>query len=85
MIACTVRLFVSETDSRRVMASLTPIIGWTRVQPGCRACYLLTDTEAPRTLILWEEWDTQEDLDRHLSSREYRRVLAAIELSQEAP
>lgn len=56
MIVFILRLLLSETDRRRVIASLTPLIGWTRVQPGCRACYLLTDTEAPRTLILWEEW-----------------------------
>jgi quinol monooxygenase YgiN len=85
MIACTVRLFVSENDRRQVIASLTPLIGWTRVQPGCRACYLLADIEEPRAVVLMEEWDTQDNLDRHLCSKDYRRVLAAIELSQEAP
>jgi quinol monooxygenase YgiN len=85
VIMCTVRLLLSETDRRRVITSLTPLIGWTRVQPGCRGCHLLTDTEDPRALVLWEEWNTQGDLDRHLRSTEYQRVLAAIELSQEAP
>jgi quinol monooxygenase YgiN len=85
MIACTMRLFVSENDRRQVIASLTPLIGWTRVQPGCRACHLLADLEEPRAIVLTEEWDTQDDLDRHLRSKDYRRVLAAIELSQEAP
>ena len=85
MIACTVRLVVSETDRRRIVASLTPLMEWTRVQPGCRACHLLADLEEPRAIILTEEWDTQDDLDRHLCSKDYRRVLAAIELSQETP
>jgi quinol monooxygenase YgiN len=85
MIASSLRLLLSETDFRKVISSLTPLIGWTRVQPGCRACRLLTDTEDPRALVLWEEWDTQDDLDRHLRSREYQRVLAAIDLSQDAP
>jgi quinol monooxygenase YgiN len=85
MIVSTLRLLLSETDRRRVITSLTPIIAWSRVQPGCRACHLLADTEDPRALVLWEEWDTRDDLDRHLRSQEYRRVLAAIELSQEAP
>jgi quinol monooxygenase YgiN len=85
MIFSRVRLLLSETDRRRVITSLTALVGWNRVQPGCRACHLLTDTEDPRALVLWEEWESQEDLDRHLRSEEYRRVLAAIELSQEAP
>jgi quinol monooxygenase YgiN len=85
MIICTLRLLVSDSDRRQVLASLTPLIGWTRVQPGCRSCRLLSDLEEPRAVVLTEEWDTQDDLDRHLRSKDYRRVLAAIELSQEAP
>lgn len=85
IIACTIRLFVSEDDRPRVLASLTPLIGWTRVQPGCRACHLLADLEESRAIVLTEEWDTQDDMDRHLRSKDYRRVLAAIDLSQESP
>lgn len=85
MIVCTLVLTLSETDRRKVIASLSPLIGSTRIQPGCRACSLLFDAEDSRRLVLWEEWDTQEHLDRHLRSEDYRRVLAAIELSQEAP
>ncbi len=85
MIVSTLRILVPESDRRQVITSLTPLIGWTRVQPGCRACHLLTDIEDPRALVLLEDWDTQEHLDRHLRSEDYRRVLAAIELSQGAP
>ena len=85
MIVCTVRLLVSQTDRRQIITSLIPLIGWTRVQPGCRACHLLTDLEEPRAIVVMEEWDTRDDLDRHLRSKDYRRLLAAIELSQEAP
>jgi|WetSurMetagenome_2_1015567.scaffolds.fasta_scaffold939564_1 quinol monooxygenase YgiN len=85
MIRCTLRLLVPEAHRRQVVASLTPLIGWTRVEPGCRACHLLADLEEPRAIVLAEEWDTQDDLDRHLRAEDYRRVLEAIELSQEAP
>ncbi len=85
MIVCTLILTVSETDRRKVIASLTPLVGWTQVQPGCQACHLLSDVEDPRALVLLEEWDTQEQLDSHLRSEDYRRVVAAMELSQEAP
>lgn len=85
MIVFRLRILVTESDRRQVIASFEPLIAWTRVQPGCRACHLLTDIEDPRGIVLLEEWDTQEHLDRHLRSEDYRRVLAAIELSQEAP
>ncbi len=85
MILCTLRLLLSETDRVRVITSLTHLIGWTRVQPGCRACHLLTDIEEPGALVLLEEWETPDHLNRHLRSEDYRRVLAAIELSQGPP
>jgi quinol monooxygenase YgiN len=85
MITCTVRLRVSETHRSQILTSLTALIGWTRVEPGCRGCHLLADLEEAQAIVLWEEWDSQDDLDRHLRSEDYRRVLAAIELSPEAP
>jgi quinol monooxygenase YgiN len=85
MIRCTLRLLVSEAHRRQVVASLTPLIGWTRVEPGCRGCHLLADLDEPRAIVLTEEWETQGDLDHHLRSEDYRRVLEAIELSEEAP
>jgi quinol monooxygenase YgiN len=85
LIVFSLRILVLESDRRRVITSFEPLIAWTRVQPGCRACHLLTDIEDPRRIVLLEEWDTQEQLDRHLRCEDYRRVLAAIELSQEAP
>ncbi len=85
MIVFTLRILVPDSDRRQVITSFEPLVAWNRVQPGCRACHLLTDIEDSRALVLLEEWDTQEHLDRHLRSEDYRRVLAAIELSEEAP
>ncbi len=85
MVVSMVVLRLSERDRRNVIASLKPLVGSTRTYPACRGCFLLFDSEDPRKLVLWEEWDTQEDLDRHVRSRDYRVVLAAIDLSQAAP
>jgi quinol monooxygenase YgiN len=85
LIVCTVTFTLSEPDRRKVIASLSPLLGSTRAQPGCRVCALLLDAEDPRRLVLWQEWDDQEQLARHLGSEDYRLVLAAIEMSREAP
>jgi quinol monooxygenase YgiN len=85
MIVCTIALTIAEKDRRKVISSLLPVVGSTRVQPGCHVCSMLTDVDDPSVLVLWEEWDTQENLDRHLRSSDYRLVIAAMELSQESP
>jgi len=85
MIVCTIALTLSEKDRRKVISSLLPVVGSTRVQPGCQVCSMLTDVDDPRVLVLWEEWDTQKNLERHLRSSDYRLVLAAMDLSRDAP
>ncbi len=85
MIVCTLSLTLSERDRQKVIASLRPLIGSTRAMPGCRVCCLLFDAEDARRLVLWQEWDSQDQLARHLGSEDYRLVLAAIDMSQEAP
>ena len=85
MIVCTIVLTLPEKDRRKVISSLLPLVGSTRVQPGCQVCSMLIDVDDPRVLVLWEEWDTKENLDRHLRSSDYRLVIAAMELSQQAP
>jgi len=85
MIVCTIVLTLPKKDRRKVISSLLPLVGSTRVQPGCQVCFMLTDVDDPRVLVLWEEWDTRENLERHLRSSDYRLVLAAMELSQVVP
>jgi quinol monooxygenase YgiN len=85
MIVCTLVLKFSGSDRPKVIASLIPLLGSTRAQPGCVTCSLLSDVEDPETLVLHEEWDSREQLDRHLASAEYRLILAAIDLSRDEP
>jgi quinol monooxygenase YgiN len=85
MIVCTIALTLSEADRKKVIASLLPVVGSTRVQPGCQICSMLFDVDDPRVLVLWQEWLSQGDLDRHLRSADYRLVLAAMELSAKPP
>ncbi len=68
MIVCTIVINSSEADRLKVIKSFVPLIGLTRVQTGCRVCSLLFDCEDPLKLVLWEEWDTREHLERHLRS-----------------
>jgi hypothetical protein len=35
--------------------------------------------------MLMEEWDRQEDFERHVRSAVFRRLLAVLELSESAP
>ena len=59
--------------------------GPTEVSSGCRACRIVQDVEDENVLTCIVTWETQEDLEEHLRSERFRRLLPYIEMSREPP
>jgi quinol monooxygenase YgiN len=57
----------------------------TRVQPGCISCRLYHDAKEEDVIMIEEVWRSQEELERHLRSAEYRNVLLVVELAYKEP
>ena len=55
------------------------------MEPGCLGCGIYAGVEDANILAFMEEWDTQEDFERHLRSAAYRTLLEVMELAREAP
>ena len=51
----------------------------------CRACRIVQDVEDENVLTYLVTWETQEDLEEHLRSDRFRRLLPYIEMSREPP
>jgi quinol monooxygenase YgiN len=56
----------------------------TRYIPGCLKSETWRNNESSDTMV-FEKWETSEDLIRHISSPRYKRLLAALELSMGEP
>jgi quinol monooxygenase YgiN len=50
-----------------------------RFQPGCIGCRFNQGMEVEHVVMLEEFWRNEEDLERHLRSDEYRKVLLIVE------
>ncbi len=61
------------------------MIGPTTVQSGCLHCGFYSNTQNDDELILLEKWESQDALEKHLRSDEFRKILAAIETAREPP
>lgn len=85
MIVFSVRVCVAAAQRAAFLASVAALLEPTRVVPGCDCCRLYTDCEDPNAFTLLEEWATQEALDRHLTSSDFKTLVAAIELSALPP
>jgi quinol monooxygenase YgiN len=53
--------------------------------PGCIHCACYEGQEGDRSILYLEQWETREDLHRHIQSSLYNRVISAMEFAHEAP
>ncbi len=85
MILASLRIVSAPEKRNEVMLTLHSLLEPTRVQPGCIGCCFHHDAENENTFTFVEEWKTQEDLERHLRSDQYQKLLALMDTSTEPP
>jgi quinol monooxygenase YgiN len=80
-------LQITVPDERRavLLRTLAAMLGPTRVAPGCLEARLYSDLDPRKTLLLVEDWDSREQFERNLDAAKLNAIVAAIELSSEAP
>lgn len=85
MIHASLRVVL--TADRRVEAEriVRSLLGPTSAAPGCLSCGFYADAQNENVLCYVENWRTEEDLQRHIRSDDYRKFLALIDLSSEPP
>lgn len=85
MILVTLRIVLAPAARAEVLQTLRSVAGPTRVKAGCVGCWLYRDTENENAVTLVEEWRTWADLERHLGSDDYRKILAVMDSAVEPP
>ena len=85
MIHATIRMTFPVQKANEAVKILGSVAERTRVQPGCISCRVYHDVRQQQVIMIEEVWKSQEDLDQHLRSAEYRDVLLVVEMAQEEP
>jgi len=52
---------------------------------GCIGCNVWQSVEIPNKIIYWEEWQSRQDMEKHIHSPTYRKLLEIIEQSIKKP
>jgi quinol monooxygenase YgiN len=55
------------------------------MEPGCRSSIIWRDAGASGSVLLTEEWESAQAMERHMTSPNFRRLLAVLELSRTPP
>ena len=85
MIYASLRVVLSPENREESLRFVRSLLGPTSAVPGCIHCGFYTDAQNESLLFYVEEWQTEEDLRRHIRSDDYRKFLALIDLSSEPP
>ena len=85
MIHATIRMDISPKKAREALEILRSMVERTRVESGCISCRVYRDVQEEHAIMIEELWSTQEELERHLSSSDYRSVLLVVEMAKVPP
>ena len=85
MIQASLRIVAPEGKREEILGILSRLKGPTEVLAECRACRITQDVADENVLTYLVTWETQEDLEEHLRSDRFRRLLPYIEMSCEPP
>jgi quinol monooxygenase YgiN len=85
MILLTIRMMVHPRNRAAVLNVIRPMLGPTSVETGCAGCHISADDDDENVLTFSEEWDGQENLDRHVRSNSFRDLLSVLDMATEPP
>jgi quinol monooxygenase YgiN len=85
MIVFSMQISAADESRAMLLRTLASMLGPTRVVPGCLDARLYSDLDKRKTLLLVEEWESRQQFERNLDADKINTIVAAIELSSEAP
>jgi quinol monooxygenase YgiN len=85
MLRSTIRMIIPPENHCDALEILTSVSEQTQFEPGCLCSRVYGDVNDERITLLEELWLTLEDLQHHLRSEKYRKILLVIEMAAEPP
>ena len=85
IVRSTIRMLIpseKQNEALEILGSMTEQI---QFEPGCISCRLYRDVGEEHALMLEEIWKSEDDLQRHLRSEKYYKVLLVVEMAAEPP
>ena len=85
MVRSIIRMLIPLKKQAEALEILGLTIEQTQFEAGCVSCRLYRGVEDKRAIMLEELWMSEEDLQRHLRSDKYHKVLLVVEMAAETP
>ena len=79
LVIVLLQLKVEPEKRFHILKTVHAIIGPAKAQAGCQLCEFYSNTQNDDELVLLQIWDSQENLEDHIRSEEFRSVLAVMD------
>ena len=85
MILANIRMRISSRKRDEALKILRSTAERNKVLPGCLSCHVYEDLQENNVIMFEEMWRSEEELEQHLRSDEYSKVLLVIEMALRHP
>ena len=85
MIQAKLKINIAPRKIDEALQILRAIVERTRAETGCIGCSVYHDTENENLIVFEEKWMSDGDLQRHLRSEDYQKVLLLMEMAITQP
>lgn len=85
MIRATIRMLIPLEKQSEALEILGSMIEPTQFESGCVSCRIYRGVEDARAIMLEELWMSEQDVQHHLRSDKYYKVLLVVEMAVEPP
>jgi quinol monooxygenase YgiN len=85
MILATIRMVIPQKKRDEALKILGLVTDRCKNHSGYLGDYIYEDVKENNVIMFEEMWRSEEDLERHLRSEEYRNVLLVMEMALKHP
>ena len=85
MVRSSIRMLIPPEKQGEALEILSSTIEQTQFESGCISCRIYRGVEDIRAIMLEELWMSDEDVQHHLRSERYRKILLVVEMVAEPP
>ena len=85
MILSTIKITIPSQKRGEALKILRSVAELWKDDLGCLGCHIYQEIQEDNVLMFEEMWRSEEALERHLRSREYRNLLLVLEMAIKRP
>jgi len=80
MIVTTIRMHTTPENRRELMQTFRSLSDPSKYGNGCKSCRIYREVGNEEAVIVIQEWDSRNHLDKHLRSDEFAVMVGAMSL-----